>query len=130
MAIATYENALDLLAGKLLEDESHLGVEFPYVTDESGAWRFLDIAHERMQLVAQRARDGNTHDIGFIFESSAIPAYRVTGESAYATVALEAADRLRRRLITTRKGAYLSAWGPLDDNRGRRSSAIDTMANL
>ena len=170
MPIAAYEQALDLLAVKLIEDEAHLGVEFPYVTDETGRWRtmpasrsagyagaewshgnwfcgfwvglliaahlrtgdarLLEIAQERMRLVAQRAQDGNTHDIGFIFESSAIPLYRVTGDRAYAAMAMEAADRLRRRLITTRKGAYVSAWGPLDDARGRRSSAIDTMANL
>ena len=43
---------------------------------------------------------------------------------------LRAADRLRARLITTRKGAYISSWGPLADQRGRKSSAIDTMANL
>jgi unsaturated chondroitin disaccharide hydrolase len=30
----------------------------------------------------------------------------------------------------TPKGSYISSWGPLDDKRGRRSSAIDTMANL
>ena len=28
------------------------------------------------------------------------------------------------------RGAYVSSWGPLDDERGRRSSAIDTMVNL
>ena len=39
-------------------------------------------------------------------------------------------ERLRRRLIMTPKGSYISSWGPLDDERGRRSSAIDTMANL
>jgi unsaturated chondroitin disaccharide hydrolase len=170
MPTDTYKRALDLLATKLLEDEPRLGVQFPYVTDETGAWltmpashsagytgsgwshgnwfcgfwvgllvaahlqtgetRFLDLARERMQLVAQRARDGSTHDIGFIFESSAIPLVWVTGDPDCAAIALNAADRLRRRLITTWNGAYVSAWGPLDDERGRRSSAIDTMANL
>ena len=48
----------------------------------------------------------------------------------YAALALRAADRLRARLITTRKGAYIASWGPLADLRGRKSSAIDTMANL
>ncbi len=32
--------------------------------------------------------------------------------------------------MTSTRGAYISAWGPLDDARGRRSSAIDTMANI
>ncbi len=92
--------------------------------------RHLDWARERMVLVAPRAGDPNTHDIGFIFWGSAIPLCHVTGDSHYAELALRAADRLRARLITTRKGAYISSWGPLDDLRGRQSSAIDTMANL
>lgn len=165
-----YGQALDVLARKLLEDESRLGVVFPYVTAPDGAWKtmpasrsagysdagwshgnwfcgfwvgllvaahlrtdeqgFLELARERMRLVAQRADDGNTHDIGFIFESSAVPAFHVTGDEFYAGLALRAADQLRRRLITTRSGAYISSWGPVDDLRGRRSSAIDTMANL
>jgi unsaturated chondroitin disaccharide hydrolase len=91
---------------------------------------YLDLAKERMLLVAPRATDGNTHDIGFIFYPSAIALFHVTGETHYAELAAEAADRLRRRLITTPRGSYISAWGPLDDLRGRRSSAIDTMANL
>src|SRR5690606_30013469 len=90
----------------------------------------LNLARERFQMIAPRAGDGNTHDIGFLFWSSAVPLYAVTGEEQYAAAALKAADRLRSRVVTTRKGAYLSSWGPLSDPRGRRSSAIDTMANL
>jgi unsaturated chondroitin disaccharide hydrolase len=96
----------------------------------SGERRFLEWARERMQLIAPRAEDPNTHDIGFIFTSSALPAYHITGEAEFAKLALRAADRLRARLVTTRKGAYISSWGPLSDPRGRRASAIDTMANL
>lgn len=92
--------------------------------------RYLTWARERMRLVAQRAEDPNTHDIGFIFDSSAIPAYTITGDSWYADIAVAAADRLRARIMTTHGGAYLASWGPLDDPRGRCSSAIDTMANL
>lgn len=87
-------------------------------------------ARERMRLVAQRAEDPNTHDIGFIFDSSAIPAYVITSDSWYADIAMAAADKLRARIMTTHGGAYLASWGPLDDPRGRCSSAIDTMANL
>jgi len=46
------------------------------------------------------------------------------------TAAMRAANRLRARLVPTRSGAYISSWGPLNDPRGRSSSAIDTMANL
>jgi unsaturated chondroitin disaccharide hydrolase len=96
----------------------------------TGEERHLAWARERMVLVAPRADDPNTHDIGFIFWGSAIPLFHVTGDERYASLALRAADRLRARLITTQKGAYISSWGPLADLRGRRSSAIDTMANL
>ena len=165
-----FSDALDLLATKILEDEATIGVAFPYVTDEGGAWRtmpaslsagyagdawshgnwfcgfwvglllashlhtgeerFLALARERMRLVAPRCDDGNTHDIGFIFWSSAVPAHHVTGERWFADLAVSAAGKLRARLIATPAGAYLSSWGPLDDRRGRLSSAIDTMANL
>ena len=96
----------------------------------TGEQRYLDFAKERMVLVAPRAADPNTHDIGFIFWGSAIPLFHVTGDPHYASLALSAADRLRARLITTPKGAFISSWGPLADLRGRKSSAIDTMANL
>jgi unsaturated chondroitin disaccharide hydrolase len=96
----------------------------------SGDDRFATWARERMRLVAQRADDPNTHDIGFIFDGSAIPGFHVTGDAWYAEIALRAAARLRARLVPTRSGAYLSSWGPLTDPRGRTSSAIDTMGNL
>jgi unsaturated chondroitin disaccharide hydrolase len=96
----------------------------------SGGQDFLDVARERMRLVAQRACDGNTHDIGFIFWSSAVAFFRMSGEEIHRDVALEAARRLRGRIVTTPRGAYVSSWGPLGDPRGRASSAIDTMANI
>jgi unsaturated chondroitin disaccharide hydrolase len=92
--------------------------------------RYLELARERMRLVEQRADDPNTHDIGFIFISSAVPGYHITGEPELAAVALKAASRLRSRLVRTDRGAYLSSWGSLDDPRAQCSSAIDTMANL
>ena len=93
----------------------------------TGKDKYLSWARERMRLVAQRAQDPNTHDIGFIFDSSAVPGYEITRDSWYAQIAMEAADKLRARLVTTRSGAYLASWGPLDDPRGRSASAIDTM---
>jgi unsaturated chondroitin disaccharide hydrolase len=96
----------------------------------TGEQKYLVWARERMRLVAQRAEDPNTHDIGFIFDSSAVPGFDITGDHWYGDIALVAADKLRARLVTTRSGAYLASWGPLSDARGRCSSAIDTMANL
>jgi hypothetical protein len=56
-----------------------------------------------MRLVAQRAEDPNTHDIGFIFDSSAIPGFHITGDGWYADIALRAADKLRARIVTRRR---------------------------
>ncbi|SDG84060.1 glycoside hydrolase family 88 protein [Pelagibacterium luteolum] len=95
-----------------------------------GDQELQSLALERMNLVAPRAKDPNTHDIGFIFLSSALPAHHITGDDAWADVGLEAARQLRARLVRTDHGAYISSWGPHNDERGRRSSAIDTMANL
>jgi unsaturated chondroitin disaccharide hydrolase len=92
--------------------------------------KYLVRVRERMRLVAQRAEDPKTHDIGFIFDSSAAPEFDITGDRWYGDIALRAAGKLRARLVTTRSGAYLASSGPLNDARGRRSSAIDTMANL
>lgn len=96
----------------------------------TGRDEYLQLARDRMVLVAERADDGNTHDIGFIFLSSAMPLYRITGEKRYRDLALRAADKLRARLVVTDKGAYVSSWGPMTDPRGRAASAIDTMANI
>lgn len=96
----------------------------------TGNARLVELARERMPLVAQRATDGNTHDIGFLFYTSAVPMYRISDDERYAAIALQAADALRRRLVTTQRGAYISSWGALSDPRGHVSSAIDTMANL
>ncbi|MEP9375325.1 glycosyl hydrolase [Aquabacter sp. CN5-332] len=95
-----------------------------------GDARHLRLARERMRLVAQRADDPNTHDIGFIFNASAVPAFFITGEKAFGDIGVQAAARLRSRLVRTDRGAYLSSWGSLEDSRARCSSAIDTMANL
>lgn len=92
--------------------------------------RFRALALDRLRLVAPRADDPNTHDIGFIFQASAVPAARITGEVWCKALGLRAAERLRGRTVNCQRGAYIPAWGALEDPRGRRSSAIDTMANL
>lgn len=92
--------------------------------------KFLRLARDRMRLITPRSEDPNTHDIGFIFLSSAIPLHHIAADGDSAKIALAAASRLRSRLVSTDHGAYLAAWGPLSDERGKSSSAIDTMANL
>jgi len=96
----------------------------------TGNQDYLRLASDRMVLVEERASDGNTHDIGFIFLSSAMPFFRITGDERHRVTALRAADKLRSRLVVTHCGSYVSSWGPMTDPRGRAASAIDTMANI
>ena len=96
----------------------------------TGDKKYLELASDRMVLVEERASDGNTHDIGFIFLSSAMPFYRITGDDRHRATALRAASKLRSRLVVTERGSYVSSWGPMTDPRGRAASAIDTMANI
>ena len=97
----------------------------------SGDRRLLDLARQRMALVAERADDPNTHDIGFIFWSSAVPLHRITGDEQLRRDRPQGGRAACARAPSRRsRGAYVSAWGPLDDPRGRASSAIDTMANI
>lgn len=96
----------------------------------TGDEKYLKLAADRMVLVEERAGDGNTHDIGFIFLSSAMPFYRITGDERHRATALRAAEKLRSRLVVTDRGSYVSSWGPMTDPRGRAASAIDTMANI
>lgn len=62
----------------------------------TGDMKYLMWARERMRLVAQRAEDPNTHDIGFIFDSSAIPGFEITSDRWYGDIALAAAPVGRR----------------------------------
>lgn len=57
----------------------------------TGDEKYLKLAADRMVLVEERASDGNTHDIGFIFLSSAMPFYRITGDERHRATALRAA---------------------------------------
>ena len=84
---------------------------------------------------ATRALDETTHDLGFMFWPSAVllaEEYAAAGDDAssqrWAAVALTAAETLAKRFRTA--GAYLQAFGGLDDERGQPTSTIDTMMNL
>src|ERR1700722_3942020 len=92
--------------------------------------RYLDLAIERMRLIGPRATDPNTHDIGFIFWSSAVPAHRICGDKWIADLALVAADPVCRRMVLNHRGAYLAEKRPLDDPHALDSSTIHTMDQL
>jgi unsaturated chondroitin disaccharide hydrolase len=84
---------------------------------------------------AARALDETTHDIGFMFWPSAVllaeerdAAGDFAASRRWAGVALTAAETLAKRFRPA--GAYLQAFGALNDPRGQATSTIDTMMNL
>jgi len=79
--------------------------------------------------LVSRQFDTTTHDLGFIFELSHILGFELTGDPAFITPAVQAAESLSQRFNP--RGGYIQAWGPLDappELRGR--AIVDTMMNL
>ncbi|MGW3989547.1 glycoside hydrolase family 88 protein, partial [Streptomyces sp. NPDC004830] len=94
----------------------------------SGDDTFRTLAADAARRLAPRQYDTGTHDLGFLFTPSWVTAWRLTGDEAWRTGALRAADSLIRRYNP--RGRFIRAWGALDspDNAGR--VIIDTMMNL
>jgi unsaturated chondroitin disaccharide hydrolase len=88
---------------------------------------FVREARAVVALLAPRADDTTTHDLGFLFWPSAVLGHRVTGDPAYRDLGLRAAKTLCGRL---HPAGVLQAWGALDDPRASGRSIVDTMANL
>ncbi|MDQ1051041.1 glycoside hydrolase family 88 protein [Streptomyces sp. V4I2] len=80
------------------------------------------------QKLAPRQYDTGTHDLGFLFYPSWVTAWRLTGEDAWRTGALQAADSLIQRYNP--RGRFIRAWGPLTDQKNAGRVIIDTMMNL
>jgi unsaturated chondroitin disaccharide hydrolase len=91
--------------------------------------RFAETARERLPLLAGRAQDATTHDLGFLFYPSVVLGYQAgfLGE-ADIEPALEAARTTVRRF--NEPGRYIQAFGPIGDRRSAPTSTIDTMMNL
>jgi unsaturated chondroitin disaccharide hydrolase len=88
-----------------------------------------ELASSRLALLAPRAEDTTTHDLGFLFS----PAYVLpvlTGQlpASEGGPALAAARTLGRRFNPV--GGFLQAFGPIGDHRFAGTSTIDTMVNL
>jgi unsaturated chondroitin disaccharide hydrolase len=88
-----------------------------------------EVAQERLPLLAPRAYDHTTHDLGFLF----YPSYVLGHLCGYVDdtqlgPAVEAARMTARRFND--QGRYLQAFGPVGEARSARTSTIDTMMNL
>jgi unsaturated chondroitin disaccharide hydrolase len=78
-------------------------------------------------LLAPRAAQPTTHDLGFLFWPSAVLGYLVTGEPRYRELGLTAAASLVQRALPS---GVIQVIGALDDPERRGRSIVDTWPNL
>jgi unsaturated chondroitin disaccharide hydrolase len=78
-------------------------------------------------LLAPRARQSTTHDLGFLFWPSAVLGFLATGESRYRELGLRAAASLTERALPS---GVIQVIGRLDDPDWRGRSIVDTWPNL
>lgn len=93
----------------------------------TGDRRFQAEARAVTALLAPRADDGSTHDLGFLFWPSAVLGHRATGEEAFRKTALLAARTLASRRLPA---GLIQVLGDLDDPAHRGRTIVDTLANL
>ena len=79
------------------------------------------------ELIAPRAAEATTHDLGFLFWPSAVLGHLATGEERYRELGLRAARSLTERALPS--GA-LQVVGDLDDPAHRGRTIVDTWPNL
>jgi unsaturated chondroitin disaccharide hydrolase len=149
-------DALEVALGRAADLRSLHGA-LPHVTDQDGGWGLLSpldaeaaaltglpwtggfvagqlwLAGRRAEaaavtdLLAPRAAQPTTHDLGFLFWPSAVLGYLATGDPAYREVGLQAAASLARRALPS---GVIQVIGPLDDPEWRGRSIVDTWPNL
>lgn len=68
------------------------------------------------------------HDLGFLYTLSCVADYMLTKNEKAKELALYAADKLATRFHE--KGAYIQAWGKMDESYPNVKIIIDTMMNL
>jgi unsaturated chondroitin disaccharide hydrolase len=129
----------------------------PHVTDQSGRWTWLSPAHTEPEaltrlpwtggfvagqlwlaghdegaaavtgLLAPRAAQPTTHDLGFLFWPSAVLGHLRTGEARFRELGLQAAASLVRRALPS---GVIQVIDELDDPRQRGRTIVDTWPNL
>jgi len=93
----------------------------------SGDRRFAAEAAAVTELLAPRAAQPNTHDLGFLFWPSAVLGHLVTGDPSYRELALRAARSLTKRALPC---GVIQVIGALDDPEQRGRTIVDTLPNL
>jgi unsaturated chondroitin disaccharide hydrolase len=72
--------------------------------------------------------DLDTHDIGFLYTLSCVAPYRILGNAAARTAAIQAAEQLMHRYMP--KIGVFQAWGSLDHPELRGNTIIDSLMNM
>jgi unsaturated chondroitin disaccharide hydrolase len=92
---------------------------------------FLTAAQRHAADFARRVSEGDdldTHDLGFLYTLSTVPAWRLLNDEGARDAALLAADHLMRRLLEP--AGIIQAWGDLTDPRQRGRTIVDSLMNM
>ncbi|MET0956790.1 MAG: glycoside hydrolase family 88 protein [Cryobacterium sp.] len=93
------------------------------------AYRTAALAHSADFSRRVRAgEDLDTHDLGFLYSLSTVPAWRLLGDTDGREAALLAADHLMLRLLEP--AGIIQAWGDLSDPRQRGRTIVDSLMNM
>ena len=92
---------------------------------------FLDAAKRHAADFTRRVTEGDdldTHDLGFLYTLSTVPAWRLLQDEDARKASLLAADHLMRRLLEP--AGIIQAWGDLTDPRQRGRTIVDSLMNM
>lgn len=91
--------------------------------DETIAQQFASFRHRLEKKI-----ELETHDIGFLYQLSAVAAYKTTGNPIAKKMAIQAADLLMERYLPAAQ--IIQAWGDLTDPKQKGRMIIDCLMNL
>ena len=90
-----------------------------------------DAAWAHARDFARRVRSGedlDTHDLGFLYSLSCVPASRLLDDENARSAAILAAEHLMSRLLEP--AGIIQAWGDLSDPNQRGRTIIDSLMNM
>ena len=99
--------------------------------EATGDDAFREAALRHAADFERRVRDGedlHTHDLGFLYSLSTVPAWRLLADEPARQASLLAADHLMRRFLEP--AGIIQAWGDLSDPKQRGRTIIDSLMNM
>lgn len=93
--------------------------------------KYLNIINKQLKTYVKRVEEKiytNTHDLGFLYSLSCIPAYKLTNNIEAKNTAIKAADLLILRYFE--KAKIIQAWGDLNNPEEQGRMIIDCCMNL